>query len=336
MFREVRRRTPSRQARWGHGVVVALVTAVCAATVALGTAPALAKSAPRHVRVPVGFSHPVGTAEVKAGCYPGTSQACPRTNNLWSGYVLSPFNGHQFTSISASWVQPTVSCPQPDAWTLFWDGIDGDSAFGGSGTVEQGGTSAQCVAGQPVQYEAWWEMYPTNDVTTEFPVNPGDHIQASVIYSTANVTYTITVDDLNTGESLDVVVATSAAPTNPNTYMVTIDQKNENPVVTGPTSFSPSTVCSGTTPCDNASAEFVVEAPGGDTTSNGLYPLAKYRKVVFEGTSAEDSAGDYGSITDNAWQYTAFDLISTAQVDEAIVNPLHGNGSAFRDMWVSS
>jgi hypothetical protein len=305
--------------------------------VALTTAPAVAKNAPRHVRVPVAYTHPAGTAEIKAGCYPGTSQPCPRTNTLWSGYVLSPFNSHQFTSVSASWIQPTVSCPQPDAWTLFWDGLDGYSFYGGSQTVEQGGTSAQCVAGQPVQYEAWWEMFPTNSVIPEFPVNAGDHIQSSVIYSSTALTYTITVSDVTTGESLDVVAATSDASVNPNTYMVTINQKNEVPVTTGPTSFTPSTVCSVAMPCQNSSAEFVVEAPGGNPNStNGLYPLAKYHKVIFTGTGAEDSAGDYGSITDSAWQYTAFDLIGSSQVDEAIVNPVHGNGTRFRDMWISS
>jgi hypothetical protein len=316
---------------------VALVIAAVIATGASSTASAVARNVPRHIRVPVAFSHPVGTAEIRGGCYPGTTQPCPSTNALWSGYVLSPFDGHTFTSVSASWVQPKVTCPVSNAWTLFWDGIDGYTYYGDSGTVEQGGTSAQCIPGQPVQYEAWWEMYPTNAVTPEFPINVGDHINASVVYSSTAFTYTITVDDLTTSESLDVVVGTSEAATAiANTYTVTINQENENPLTTGPTSFAPGTVCSTATPCDNTSAEFVVEAPGDNGTPDALYPLAKYRRVVFQGTTAGDSSGNGGSITNNAWQYTALDLLGTDHVDEAIVNPVHGNGTRFRDMWIST
>ncbi|MGN6721755.1 MAG: G1 family glutamic endopeptidase, partial [Marmoricola sp.] len=55
------------------------------------------------------------------------------TSSNWSGYATTM---GPFTSVSASWTQPTVNCAatgKKSAYSSFWVGIDGD----GSSTVEQ-------------------------------------------------------------------------------------------------------------------------------------------------------------------------------------------------------
>jgi hypothetical protein len=255
-----------------------------------------------------------------AVCQP-TKRICPHTNNVWSGYVLTPIPGHPFTSVSASWIQRPATCPSPNAWALFWVGLDGWSSFG-SQTVEQGGTSAQCVGGKP-QYDVWWEMFPTNSVQLAFPIAVGDQINASVVFSSPDSTYTITVDDVTPPKKSLVVVSDISA----NTYTVTV-----NGVTTGPTSYSPSTVCSVGMPCQNTSAEWVVEAPGGNGSPGTLYPLARFKPVTFTSAAAQNDQGHQGSISDTAWQATALDLTTTAGKYLASVGQLKRAGTAFRDV----
>jgi hypothetical protein len=106
------------------------------------------------------------------------------TSSNWSGY--SAING-RYTTVSASWTQPTASCTSQTTYSSFWVGLDGD----GSNTVEQTGTSADCSGGQP-QYYAWYEMYPKYPVNLSLPVKPGDSISASVTTS-GNGRFTLTI-----------------------------------------------------------------------------------------------------------------------------------------------
>lgn len=91
----------------------------------------------------------------------------------WSGYAAT---GGPFTSISASWTQPTAVCSFGTAYSSFWVGLDGDT----SGTVEQTGTDADCSAANVPQYYAWYEMYPKYPVNLSGTVQPGDALSASV------------------------------------------------------------------------------------------------------------------------------------------------------------
>jgi len=279
----------------------------------------------------VAVTHPALSSRAQTPCVPEPGKTCPETNLAWSGYVATPVS-HDFASVSASWVEPSITCaPHSDAWTLFWVGLDGWEPSVSQRTVEQGGTSAQCVNGVP-QYEAWWEMYPTNDIETEIPIAVGDHISTSVVFSSTAQTYTVTVDDTTTGQTLVVVCSTDGAATNPNTYMITIDGV---PTTTEPTSFVTSgdpnaVLCAPIDPCQNSSAEWVVEAPGN---SNGsLYPLAHFKSVVFTQATATDTAGDRGSINDWVWQHTAVDLTNMAGKYMASADALKNGGTKFRDV----
>lgn len=111
------------------------------------------------------------------------------TSSNWSGYAVT---GGRYTSVSASWTQPSVSC-SGTAYSSFWVGLDGDT----SNTVEQTGTDADCSGSTP-QYYAWTEMYPKYPVNLSNPVKPGDHMSASVTTNGSGA-FTLTISDSTQG-----------------------------------------------------------------------------------------------------------------------------------------
>jgi hypothetical protein len=114
------------------------------------------------------------------------------TSTNWSGYAAT---GTRFTSVSATWKQPTASCTSATTYSSFWVGLDGDT----SNTVEQTGTDADCSGGSPVYY-AWYEMYPRFPVNLSLPIHPGDTIHASVT-TNGKGAFTLTIADTTTGRS---------------------------------------------------------------------------------------------------------------------------------------
>jgi hypothetical protein len=111
------------------------------------------------------------------------------TSSNWSGYAVT---GSRFTSVSASWTQPTAKCTGT-AYSSFWVGLDGDT----SNTVEQTGTDADCSGSTP-QYYAWYEMYPKFPVNLRGTVRPGDHLSASVT-TDGSGRFTLTITDSTQG-----------------------------------------------------------------------------------------------------------------------------------------
>jgi Peptidase A4 family len=114
------------------------------------------------------------------------------TSTNWAGYAAT---SGRFTSVSATWTQPTATCTNATTYSSFWVGLDGYS----SGTVEQTGTDADCSGGSPVYY-AWYEMYPKFPKNLSLAIHPGDTIHASV---TTNGTgsFTLTITNRTTGGS---------------------------------------------------------------------------------------------------------------------------------------
>ena len=107
----------------------------------------------------------------------------------WSGYAATGANG-AFTSVSASWTQPTATCTsRTDQYAAFWVGLDGYS----SDSVEQTGTDSDCVGTSP-SYYGWYEMYPADPVYYSNTVKPGDAMSASVTFS-GTETYTLVLKD---------------------------------------------------------------------------------------------------------------------------------------------
>lgn len=99
------------------------------------------------------------------------------TSTNWAGYAADGVSG-TFTSVTATWVQPAVSCTSQNTYSSYWVGLDGDN----TSTVEQLGTEADCSGGSPSFY-AWFEMYPRPGYyISNVNVRPGDSYTASVTY----------------------------------------------------------------------------------------------------------------------------------------------------------
>ena len=110
----------------------------------------------------------------------------------WAGYAVTGAPG-SFTSVSASWAQPAVTCGATDTFSSFWAGLDGD----GTQTVEQTGTEADCSA-DTATYQGWYEVFPNAPVFYAAPVQPGDAMSASVT-SDGNGLFTLTLNDTTQG-----------------------------------------------------------------------------------------------------------------------------------------
>jgi hypothetical protein len=107
----------------------------------------------------------------------------------WGGYV----SFGSFTTATASWTEPSVTCRSSNDLFAPWVGIDGD----GSSTVEQTGVETDCSSGRPV-YSAWYEMYPAAPVYYNVSVSAGDHITATVTRTATN-TYRLDLSDTTKG-----------------------------------------------------------------------------------------------------------------------------------------
>jgi len=220
----------------------------------------------------------------------GTSPAY--TSRNWDGYITyDSSEGKDFDVVQATWIQPPVTCPKPSAWTVFWVGLDGWY----DDTVEQGGTSAQCVDGVP-QYMAWWEMYPTNAITTVFSISPGDKISASVVYESSAKTFEITVTDLTTGKYL-----------------------------------SKDKACASDVTCDRSSAD-VISEDVGHFGSGTFFPLADYGTMKYKDVSVTDVNDNIGGISDSNWSNGSV-TEESGGVTYATVSGLNPSGNGFNTTW---
>ena len=115
----------------------------------------------------------------------------------WAGYADT--DGTTFyTAVSGSWIVPAPNCGNAiDTMSATWVGIDGTG--NNSGTVEQTGTSSNCVL-FGASYSAWYEMYPSDPVTlpANDPVYAGNQMSASVT-ATGDGSFTLTITDNSAG-----------------------------------------------------------------------------------------------------------------------------------------
>src|SRR5689334_16511842 len=75
-----------------------------------------------------------------------TVNAQQQVSNNWSGYIAQSSNGQNFSSVSGSWTQPTVSSSSTQAYSAFWVGLGGANQQ--SQSLEQVGTAADTAGGQ--------------------------------------------------------------------------------------------------------------------------------------------------------------------------------------------
>jgi hypothetical protein len=128
-----------------------------------------------------------------------TEQAPPPIQSPnWSGYVVSP--GPLITETSGEWTVPTLDCAvTPNAGASTWVGIGGTN----SALLLQTGVTDECVGGAQQDFP-WWEEYPDypnqSQAFNDFPVSPGDSMEAFV-YQDTDGSWATVVDDLSTGLS---------------------------------------------------------------------------------------------------------------------------------------
>jgi hypothetical protein len=132
-----------------------------------------------------------GTAAASPGFGPQHQYGHNYSGGNWGGYV----SFGTFTTATASWTEPTVTCNSRNDLFAPWVGIDGD----GSSTVEQTGVATDCSSGRAV-YQAWYEMYPAAPVYYSNAVSAGDKITATVTRTATN-TYRLDISDTTKGWS---------------------------------------------------------------------------------------------------------------------------------------
>ena len=126
----------------------------------------------------------------------------------WGGYI-APGTSGEFTTASADWTVPAVTCLAKRNLYAPWVGIDGD----GDDTVEQTGVATSCRTGSPVE-SAWYEMYPSAPVYYSNPISAGDGIVASVTSKAVagGTKFTLTISDTTQGWTETVNRTPSESP----------------------------------------------------------------------------------------------------------------------------
>lgn len=127
---------------------------------------------------------------------PVTSADSASTSSNWSGYAAG--NG-TYTSVSGTWVVPTVSTATPGA-DATWVGIGGLT----SNDLIQAGTQAT-VSGGTVVYQAWTEMLPASSRTVALSVTAGDTVTVTISERSAGL-WDIVMRNDTTGERYSTTV----------------------------------------------------------------------------------------------------------------------------------
>jgi hypothetical protein len=119
----------------------------------------------------------------------------------WAGYVVgnsSGGGGGQFSTVSGSWVQPSVQCSSGQSYSAFWVGLGGSGQQ--SGSLEQTGTEADCTSSGAVDDFAWYELVPAAPVRLDLAMHSGDHVTGKVTVNGTQVI--VALSDQTTGGSV--------------------------------------------------------------------------------------------------------------------------------------
>lgn len=113
------------------------------------------------------------------------------SSSNWSGYAIT--TGAPYTSVTGNWIVPAVSPSRGPTYSASWVGIDG---FNNSDLIQTG--TEQDYAQGGAQYAAWWEILPAAETVINEPVQPGDHMSASIV-NDGGGEWTITLSDTTEG-----------------------------------------------------------------------------------------------------------------------------------------
>jgi hypothetical protein len=148
-----------------------------------------------------------GTAP--SGVQPGSPATVSSLSSNWSGYAAT---GGTFTSVTGSWIVPTVA-PTSAGADATWVGIGGLS----SRDLIQAGTQATVSGSGSVHYQAWIEMLPASSQPVPLSVTAGDAVSVTIAQKgatewliamkndTTSDTYSITVQYSSSNSSAEWV-----------------------------------------------------------------------------------------------------------------------------------
>jgi Peptidase A4 family len=290
-----------------YSIPIAFLSLVLSSMLAAGSASAAQRAQPGtthtkpgamvHAFQPGGPMDRAGTGNLSRG----RSSASSVESTNWSGYAVTGSSG-TFTSVSASWTEPTATCSSSsgsgghhgrggggssaDEYAAFWVGLDGYS----NNTVEQTGTDSDCDGTTP-EYYGWYEMYPAGPVYYTNTMKAGDSISASVTFGGTN-TYTLTLTDNTQGWTQKIT-------------------KNDSGLA-------------------RESAEAITEAP---SSNSGVLPLADFGTVNY--TTAADIEGSGSSTSMGTQSAIAITMVDSSGADKDSTSSISGSGS-FSNTWIRS
>jgi hypothetical protein len=189
-----------------------LLSAASLAALALAGPAAGTKAAARH-----GPGDEVIQVVHVAGGQVDTNQS-----DNWSGYNIGADYpqvpaGTTFTNIAGEWTVPTAtqhtSGEAEDSAT--WVGIGGgcvtDNCEVTDNTLIQAGTEQDVSSTGQASYDAWWEIIPEPETEVSLPVSPGNKIYVSIDQAGTPGIWSITIDNLSTGESFSTTTPYSSS-----------------------------------------------------------------------------------------------------------------------------
>jgi hypothetical protein len=176
-----------------HTSFIRMAALGSAAATALFAAPAAFAATPAGPAAPLQISSALAHQEshgLHSLSHRGSNTTVSSSN--WSGYAATGNSG-AFTSVSSSWVQPTLTCTSKTTYSSYWVGLDGYN----NSALEQTGTEADCIGGR-AEYGAWWEVLPASESAYSVTVKAGDSLSASVV-DNGNGTFTMKLTDSTEG-----------------------------------------------------------------------------------------------------------------------------------------
>jgi hypothetical protein len=219
----------------------------------------------------------------------------PMVTTNFSGYITYAAPGQTFTSVTASWVVPTVTCaPAETSWAAQWPGI-GDNT-----TVQQDGTETDCFNGSPA-YWAWYEMYG----------DPDPNANGGYAIALPASSYPVLPDDQMTGT---VSLSNSA-------WVLTLSDATQN--------WNFQTQFAATPGLSQGSAEWMVEDPNGCTPQCEV--LSQFSPVQF--THATATANGFTAPI-SGFPLTAMQIVQNSNA-LATTGPLDQSGDGFTDSWLA-
>jgi len=205
------------------------------------------------------------------------------------------------TCVEASWVEPSVKCPQRgDQAVAIWIGIDGFSSrllgIPVTSALVQIGTQANCHNGFAF-HDAWHEVLPAEQHEVRIPgaVSAGDRMSARILYAAGR--FEISLVDADSGLAFSIRVSAPGAP--------------------------------------RRSAEWIVEAPATNCPAT-CQPIALPRFGTESFTNAHATiAGSRAGIDDDRWMHVKLSMTRRG-ILRTRASVLSAGGTSFRVTWLHS